>query len=387
MSINSIHRGSRRTAGCRSLVAAMASTALVLTACGGSDSESSGETGVEGEGGGEQITLEFASALPEGGLNYGFDWWAEEVELRTDGRVTFVPNYGASLFGVQETFAALGDGRVDLGWLGSAFFGAEMPLWAVNGVPFQTYNPIGHSGADYQMWQENEAFQAEWEAQGMRPIMFQPWSPGVMGSSQPVDGLEDLDGQRLRVVGFVAPSFEAVGVEPVALPTEEMYEGVQRGVVDGYAPWSFDRSLVDIGVTEVAPYTVDIGVGHYASIPIAMSDQTWSELPEDVQQVMTEVAEEFMFEQSIDLYRKQQDETCEAILDGGGSVSQFTDEQVAAFEEQASSVSLEAWLSNAEEQGVDREDAEAFREERIAAYESIAAEHEYESGIEACANR
>lgn len=365
----------------RPLLAALAVSALVVSGCGNdSADESAQDSGQEQEQ--EEVTLQFASALPEGGLNYGFDWWAQEVESRTDGRVTFETNYAASLFGVQETFAALSDGRLDVGWLGSAFFAAEMPLWAVNGVPFQTTDPIAHAAAEYQMFQDNEAFRSEWEAAGIRPIIFQPWSGGVMGTSDPVESLADLEGKRLRTVGYVAAAFQAVGVEPVALPTEEMYEGVQRGVVDGYAPWSFDKSLVDTGVIEVAPNTVDVRVGHYASIPIAMSENTWSELPDDVQQVLVEVAEEFMSEQAAALYREQQDLTCQAIEDAGGSVSRFSEEDLTAFKERVGSASLDAWLANAEERGVSREDAEAFREERLAAYE--AQPRDYESGIDAC---
>lgn len=357
--------------------ASVVAAVLLVTACGG---------GGDGDDG-ESINLQFASALPEGGANYGFEWWADEVESRTDGRVTFNRHYSASLFGVEETFAALGDGRLDVGWLGSAFFGAEMPLWSVVGVPFQTYHPVGQAASLYEMWQENDAFRGEWEAQGMRPLIFQPWSPGVMGTSKPVEDVQDLEGLRLRTVGLVAPAFERVGVEAVAIPTEEMYEAVQRGVVDGYAPWSFDRSLVDVGVTEVAPYTVDPGSGHYASIPIAISEQTWSQLPEDVQQVMTEVAEEFMYEESVAPYRRQQDEACDAILKGGGSVVRFDEQEVAEFQEKAGSASLDAWLANAEKQGIERSEAEAFRKDWLAAYKSIASENPYESGIGACARR
>ncbi|MEX2291082.1 MAG: C4-dicarboxylate TRAP transporter substrate-binding protein [Mycobacteriales bacterium] len=359
--------------------AALAVLPLLAAACGGGTGGQSGD--------GRSVKLAYASPLPKGGLNYGFDWWADEVEKRTDGQVTFERHYAGSMFGVQETFAALGDGRVDVGWLGSAFFPAELPLFSIAGVPFQTDHPLGQAGAFYELWKSNEAFQSEWEEHGVRPIIFQPWSGGVMGTKKPMDSIDKLKGLRLRTVGFVAPAMSELGVETVAIPTEELYEAIQRGVVDGYAPFSFDRSIVDAGVTDVAPYTLDLRIGHYAQAPIAMSQQTWSKLPEDVQKVLTEVAEEFMFEQALDLYTQQQTETCDHILQNGGTVTRFSDAQRDELEKRVKNVSLETWLGNTKKQGVDQQVVEEFREQFLAEHDRIASEVDYEPGAEACASR
>lgn len=378
---------SRNSSGRRRRLARWSAALTVLpllAACGGGGTTSASGQNV---GGDESIKLSYASPLPKGGLNYGFDWWADEVEKRTDGRVTFERHYAGSLFGVQETFAALGDGRVDVGWLGSAFFPAELPLFSIAGVPFQTDHPLGQAGAFYELWKSNEQFKAEWEEHGVRPLIFQPWSGGVMGTKKPVKDIDDLDGLRLRTVGFVAPAMKQLGVETVAIPTEELYEAIQRGVVDGYAPFSFDRSIVDAGVTDVAPYTLDPGIGHYAQPPIAMSQQTWSKLPEDVQKVVVEVAEEFMFDKSLELYAQQQEETCAHIIKNGGTVTRFSEAQRDELRKRVGDVSLETWLKNAEKQGVERAAAEKFHEEFLAEHERIAAENEYEAGVEACADR
>lgn len=333
-----------------------------------------------------EMTITFSSALPQGGLNLGFEWWADELERRTDGAITTDRHYGASLMGATDTLSALSGQRIEAGYTAAAYFPGEFPLWNVAGVPFQTDDPVAQVRAMYEMYQENEAFRAEWDRQGVRMLLLQPLPHATMGLNEPIDSVDDLRGKRLRMVGFVASALQELGVETVALPPEELYEGIQRGVVDGYGAWPFDIIPMS-GLHEVAPYKYDIGYGHYASAAIMVSERWWDSLDPKVQDLMTEIAEEFMFEAGLPQVVDLEQEACDVIREAGGSITIFDDAQVSEIEERVGDASVQSWLTAAKNRGVDEDTAVAFRNDWRAKYEGYKGEVAYESGMEACASR
>ena len=54
-------------------------------------------------------------------------WWIEELEERTDGRVTVDPFWDASLLGAEEIRDGVRDGRVELGNLTYAYTPSDFP--------------------------------------------------------------------------------------------------------------------------------------------------------------------------------------------------------------------------------------------------------------------
>lgn len=333
-----------------------------------------------------RIQMTFSSALPQGGLNLGFEWWADELERRTDGAITTSRHYSASLLGATATLPALASQRIEVGYMAAAYWPGEFPLWNVAGIPFQTGDPVAQVRAFYQMYEENEAFRAEWERNGVHLILLQPLPHGALGVRRPLASVDDLAGQRLRMVGFVAAALERLGVETVGLRPEELYEAIQRGVVDGFGAWPFDI-IPPSGLHEVAPYIYDIGMGHYASAAIGVSKRWWDSLEPRVQQLMTEIAEEFMFEAGLPLVMQMEADACEIILASGGSVEAKPEDQVALVRERVGDASAERWLAGAVERGIAEDVALAFRADFLAKYEAHVGQTDYVSGMAACAAR
>lgn len=332
------------------------------------------------------MNITFSSALPEGGLNLAFEWWADELERRTDGAITTSRHYSASLMGAGATLPALSRQRIEAGYMAAAYFPGEYPLWNVAGVPFQTDDPVAQVRAFYELYHENEAFRAEWERNGVHLLVLQPLPHGIMGSREPINSVDDLQGKRLRMVGYVAAALEELGVETVGLRPEELYESIQRGVVSGYGAWPFDLIPVS-ALHEVAPYKYDLGFGHYASAAIGVSKRWWDSLDPKVQDLMTEIAEEFMFESGLPLIVQMEEDACDRILEHGGSVTVFSDEDIATMEELVGTASVDRWLAAATQRGIDEQVAIEFREQFLEKYEDYKGQVPYESGAQACAAR
>lgn len=367
-------RGRRITA----LMAVAALSGMSLAACG------SNQTASEA---GDTITLRITSPLPRGaGHMEGMHWWASEVEKRSDGRIKIEEHYGGSLMGAIDTLSALEQGRVDAGYMSGAYWQAEMPLWSVDGLPFITEDGYAQAIAFYELYQNNEDFRAEWERNGVKLMIAPVATVAVTGVSTPVESLDDLDGMRLRVVGYVADAFSEIGVEPVAIPPDEQYEAIQRGVLDGFGSLMFD-AIPFFGLHEVAPHLVYTGVGQYGSVALGLSLKTWDSTPPELQELMTEVAEEYMYEIEPAQAEKFDDQACEQLLAEGGTVSVIDEDEVNAWEAEVGDTAVNGWKGAAAAgENLDEAAVEAFFEE----YKAIIEENEdsaYTLGVERCAER
>ena len=101
------------------------------------------------------------------------------------------------------------------------------------------------------------------------------------------DQLEDLKGLKLRVAGWGPTNFlKAVGGNPISITPPEMYDAIQKGVLDGMIfDWQgIKSSRLYEGLNYATPYTV-------VNVPqgFIMNNRTWNSLSPDIQEVFTEM--------------------------------------------------------------------------------------------------
>lgn len=340
----------------------------------------------ESSAGTTELSMTYSSAFAPGGLNAGMEQWAPALEDQTDGRITVDFHYSESLVSGFETLAAIGAGTVDIGTIPPAYNPSELPLANVLSIPFQTSDPIAQMWAYYEMTRENDALRQEYENANVHVLMLQPAADGAIGLKEPMSDVDDLNGQRLRAIGFVVPGLEALGVESVAINPGEIYESIQRGVVAGYAGYVFDN-LHTIGLHEVAPHVYDIGIGQYSVQVIGVNLDVWNSLDEETQRIMTEEAEKFMAEDAAELLMQFESEACDAILEVGGSVTVLPDDRVAQIKDTVGDGPAQAWVESVVDVGVDEDEARGFRDEFLTKLEEHTGEYDYVSGMHACAER
>ena len=71
----------------------------------------------------EKFTLRLTSPVPRGPAHVeAIQWWADEVEERSGGRIEFQIFYAGSLMGALETLPATRDGRVDGGYMSPGYW-------------------------------------------------------------------------------------------------------------------------------------------------------------------------------------------------------------------------------------------------------------------------
>ncbi|MPZ60619.1 MAG: hypothetical protein GEU93_04840 [Propionibacteriales bacterium] len=352
--------------------------ALVIAACGGGAAEPAD---------GETIQLRYSGIFgKDAGLQRQLDWYMDEVEERTDGRVEFERFYDSSLLGATDTLAGLVEGRAETAYMVPAYAPADMPLWNASFVPVAGTNAESVTRSQAEMNQSNEAFQQELENAGIKMLVFNVvpsitsvWAP------DPITGVEQLDGMSVRSLGYLSQALELRGVNPVVLEAPETYESIQRGVVDGAGGFAIDV-LTDQGLHEVAPWGLYMGFGEWVGAGFAMSVEEWEALPADIQEIMLEVTDDF-YDEAIKIAEDAEASACDAVLEAGGGVTTLPDDQVQAWVDDIGDSLWEAWRSDAASSGASEEDIASVEEDYRALNEQFAAESTYTPGAETCVER
>lgn len=116
---------------------------------------------------------------------------------------------------------------------------------------------------------------------------------GALGSQLPfqlytikkVTSLDQLKGLRIRTSAMYVDFLKALGTTPIATKPGDVYQALERGVVDGIM-WPL-FTIRSWGWHEVSKYVV--GPGFYkVSHPLLMNANTWDTLPKHIQEVLME---------------------------------------------------------------------------------------------------
>ena len=101
----------------------------------------------------------------------------------------------------------------------------------------------------------------------------------------------DMKGLKIRVPGKVAAKvIQALGAVPVTLPSAELPQALQRGIVDGFVtnPWSGGGG----GLDEFCKYMLMLPLSGQSASYYVLWDK-WNSWPEDVRKVLMDVAKEW----------------------------------------------------------------------------------------------
>ena len=325
-------------------------------------------------------TFELSLAAANGrehATSHATAWWIERVEELTDGRVTISASWGGAMMPFPELLAGAGDGRVDIANGNTTFHPAELPVSQLTTVPFVQYDIEAQVRALHDAYQEHEALRGEYEASNVHVLAFQPMDQITIASDEPWTGIDDIDGQRIRALGRWAEALEILGAEPIAVPFGEVYEAAQRGLIDGVG-LNFE-GIADTRVYEQMDYLTDPNAGSVSTMLLFINLDVWNDLPQDIQDAMTQAAEEHYDEVSR-IYGEVLRGECESMHDTGVEFSAWDDAEVDRWLDVVGDSILEAWSDEV----ADIEGAAEFTDfyfDRMAEHEPAS---EWQSGLSIC---
>lgn len=289
----------------RAGLAALAAGVLVLSGCAAGDTPDaegpSADQGAFAEL--EPIELRVALPFPDNTTpSLGIQAWMEEITENTDGKVTFDVYYNSTLFAATEAMTALESGLAEVALYADSWFPEQLPVgnWndrviateASTGFPHTILagNPVIAS-----LYNTEPALREELAAHNAVPLFQIVNGPFFFLCNSPVETLEQAEGKQIRVGGQPwTDEVTEAGFVPVFIAPAEMYESLQRGVIDCI---STDPATANTtGVLEVAKYLSLSAGGTSSGSGFAFAKNVWEDLPESVQEVITDAQGAYVME-------------------------------------------------------------------------------------------
>jgi len=322
-----------------------------------------------------EITLRSAQAFPSVGIaSEAHQWWADEIARRTDGNVNVDIFWGGSLVSPRDIPAAVSDGAADIGHVPSTYDPARTRLWMTLDLPFNVRDHYCAISAGRRVASENENLSAELAKSNMIPLV--GYSSGFQHflTKDPVTSVAGLEGRRMRTYGGArVPFLEELGITPVFMPFSDIYEALDRGVLDGSADVA-SYLVPAFKLHEVASEFLIVDSGAAVAAPLAtMSRSRWDQLPDNVKEVFREVGEAHDMRLAQALVEIEQNFLKNAPSEYGITLHQLGEEEFAKLEKAAERV-REAWIQQAEADGLPARDVwEHFQRLQRECEENVAA--------------
>lgn len=306
--------------------------------------------------------LTISSGLPQAHFWVGdhMDGFADMIEERSGGSITFTRFYGGELVRVGGELDALTSGTIDVaGPLLAPYHEGRFPLSDVTQLPM--------TNTDTRM--ATEAFQELLDSEvevkpGSTFYQYELGSKGLVAwpigatpafvistTGKELKTPADFKGALLRAGSALHTMvLENLGATPVYMPGTQAYEAMSRGTIDGMttniADW-FSYSF-----QEVLKYTVkDANLGHWESY-LAVSEATWDSFTDEEKQIWDKAAREKALTNA-DFWEQNRTEVIEKTsLEGAKfpSLDEMPDETRAFFAE-ASFKTWTAWIEKNEAAG------------------------------------
>ena len=240
----------------------------------------------------DEIHLTYHAAFSQAALNEASRVWMDEVEARTDGRVTFTRLFGGPL----GKFAGQPDGlrarSFDVGQLSAVYNPGLYPRATTTIMTFLTYNAEAHNLAAHEFFKLPEV-QAEFDRLNQKFMFVGQWSRIEMLSYDHYNTMEELSQAKIRAHGGAGDALEAAGIAGYAIPWGELPSAAEKRVVDA-AIMGAPAAAYDFGFGDIFEYWYAYMPFYYFPMTLVMNKEAWEELPADIQQIIEELNEEMV---------------------------------------------------------------------------------------------
>ncbi len=274
-------------------------------------------------------------------------WFADEVEKRSDGNVTVEIFWAGGLGGPQELLDLVSSGAIELAAFPAAYYPNELPLSSVVGSLPRMFKDAPTAHETTMAIFGTEAVQEEWEENNVHALLTHASNPYRIQCNTRVATMDDLEGLRIRAFGEMVPRFwQSVGATPVNIPAGEVYEAVQRGNLN--CAYLAHDMIKASKIHEVAKYGSTLNGGALGTWQIYASYENMNGgWPQSVATLLEEVGAEAMQHE------------LDAVVEAGAEAERTLPDlgvELVAFEEQeelsaAAADMVNLWLEHMKSRG------------------------------------
>lgn len=242
-----------------------------------------------------QRTILYASfTAPTSSLNVGgaLPWLNKAAEL-SHGSLGYELDAGGVLAKGSTVLSCIRDGVVDGGNIPSLYYPAELPIntSVVTALAFLGTDPRVTVGAlaELTLLRCPRCLNEYVEQWNIVPVGSYASDPYALLCTKPVKTLSDLAGVRVRAAGVHTRYSEYLGMVPTHVTLAEVYESLQRGVMD--CTFSGFGAMQTLSLGDVARYVIEFPNGSsFAQANLALNRDFWRGLTNEQRQALIDAA-------------------------------------------------------------------------------------------------
>lgn len=181
-------------------------------------------------------------------------YFADEVDKATAGKLKITLHPGASLFKANEIKRAVQTEQTPIGEFILSGASNENALFGIDSIPF-----LATTYAEAKKLNDisNPALEKLLASQGLKLLYTVPWPGQSLYSKKPLTSMQDLKGSKMRAYNPATTRIaEYVGAQPVTIQLAELGQALATGTVDNFLTSS--ASGVDSKLYEHVKYFYDV---------------------------------------------------------------------------------------------------------------------------------
>lgn len=261
-------------------------------------------------------------------------------------------SYGGSIVKPKGVLEGIKLGLGDIGIVTTIFHSSKLPSQGISAVtPFVSADARVVAKAVDEIAKEFPAMQNEFAKQNQVYL-----ATGVVLDSYQVFSAEDItslkgiEGGKVAGAGMNMRYLDGIeGAAGVRGGLTDFYSMLQTGLVDHAMLWP--EAAKTFKIAEVAPTMLKANLGAVNSKTITVNADYWKKLPEEVQNVLLEVAVEYR-DHVASIAMDRAEESLAAYVESGGTVVEVSDEERAAWATAMPNIATE-WAATLNDRGED----------------------------------
>jgi TRAP-type C4-dicarboxylate transport system substrate-binding protein len=239
----------------------------------------------------EVKTLKFSYpwALKHFQWEEGGGYWGKLVEQASGGKIKVVA-FPSNQLGKDQT-AVIGAGLAETGIAAPSYEPDKLPLSSVAELPGMASTACEGSAKLWALLQPGKIlYEKEFKPLGLHPLYANVLAPfELMTNKKKITTLDEVKGIKIRANGSAMDkAARAIGAVPVQVTSNEFYDSLKRGTIDG-GLWN-NVSTKQVGLTGVLNYTVHgTQLGTALTVHV-MNLKTWEGLDNASKKIVTDAA-------------------------------------------------------------------------------------------------
>ena len=274
---------------------------------------------------------------------------AELVSEKTGGEFTMNVSYGG-LSKNRENLDGISIGAFEMAQFCAGYHPDKNRVVTVLELPFLGVSNLEEEVAVSRAVYAHPAATEEMAQWNAKLLMTSPMPQyNIVGTGEPRDTLEKMQGMRVRATGGLGAAFEAAGAVPTSVTATEAYQAMESGVVDTvafaqHAHLSFGTiNQADWWTANLNPGTVNcpvvVNIDAYESLSDVEREALDSSIPEALDHYLANYGE---------LLKKW-----DSVLEEKGVQKVEIDQSVIdEFRAKAADPARDAWIADMEAQGI-----------------------------------